>query len=105
MLLTLLSFAHLTGPLSSEDVVKKCSEDPLFSLISQSNPPAADEVRRFRRENRGLIKGLVAPVLLRAVREQFGLGSGLVPAGLKKFIVDNVVERLDLARYMDMSDE
>jgi hypothetical protein len=101
MLLTLLTYGHLTQVFSSDELEERCYRDPVFVSICEAKQPAARELGRFRRENRGLIKILIAPILLRAVCKRFGLGDGLLPAGLKKFVVDNAVERLDLARHMD----
>ncbi len=101
MLLTLVTYGHLTQVFGSEELEDKCYSDPVFRSICEGRQPEARDLARFRRENRGLIKVLIAPVLLRAVRRHFSLENDLLPAGLKKFVVDNAVERLDFARHMD----
>lgn len=100
-LLVLLTYAYATESFSSEEIERKCYDDTVCRLICENDPPSASELRRFRRENRGLLRGLLLAVLLRAVRAKSDLGDALIPPGLKRYLLDSAVERLDIARHMD----
>lgn len=104
MLLTLLAFAYATGIFGSEDIADRCETDPLFRSLCDDRAPTAAEVNRFRRENRGLLKGVLVPTFARVVREKFALGDLLLPPGLKRWFVQHAVERLDLARHTDCAE-
>ncbi len=104
-LLALVSFAYLTGTFESEEVEHRIRSDEEMVKIASgaSRPFVADGLSRFRRENRGLVKWVVAQVLKRALRAQ--LGDAPVPAGLKRRILDAAATRVDQARQLDHSRE
>ncbi|MBI5386551.1 MAG: transposase [Verrucomicrobia bacterium] len=101
MLLCLLAYAYATQVFTADEIVGKCNAEVIYRLICQDNPPTQKEVTRFRRENRGLLKGLLVPVFIRALKSKFQLGDILLPPGLKRYLLDQAVERLDIARHMD----
>lgn len=104
-LLCLLTYAYAIQVYGSEEIVNRCYSDTVFRLLSENKAPAAAELRRFRRENRGLLKGMLMALFTRAVRQKFALGDVLLPAGFKRYLLDAAVERLDIARYMDHPSE
>ena len=63
-------------------------------------PEAAAGIERSPK-NRGLLKWLLTEMLKRALRARFGLGDGLLPAGLRRFLVETADVRLDIARHVD----
>jgi len=100
-MLCLLAFAYITAVFESEEVLRRCYEDELFRSICNGPPPSLAELGRFRRENRGLFKWLLTQILKRALREKFALGDGLLPAGVRRFLVETAIVRLDIARHVD----
>jgi hypothetical protein len=96
-----LTYAYATGVFESHEVLSVCYTHPHLRALCEGQPPEATELSRFRRENRGLLRWAVSQVLRRAVREKFGLGDALLPAGLRRHLFDHATERLDLARHMD----
>ena len=103
MLLTLLTYAYVTGVYAAEDITDQCYSEETLRRICEQYPPTTPSVMNFRRENRGLLKWCLAQVLKRALRENFALGDSLLPAGLRKYIADAALTRLDLARHLDRS--
>jgi hypothetical protein len=104
-LLCLLSFAYASQVLGSEEIVRRCYNDTIYRLLCEGKAPRAQQLIRFRRENRGLLKGILTYVFIRAVREHFRLGTILLPPGLKRYLLDNAVDRLNTARHMDSTEE
>jgi len=104
-MLCVLSYAYATQVFGSEEIVRKCYADTVLRLLCEGQAPEAEQLMRFRRENRGLLKGILAYVFLRAVREKFNLGARLLPPGLKRYLVNDALERLDVARHMDILNE
>jgi hypothetical protein len=105
MMLSLLGYAYATHVLGSEDIVTRCYSDTTFRLLSRGNAPTATEVMRFRRENRGLLRGILYGVFVRALKEHYGSDALLLPPGLKRLLLDSATERLDVARHMDSLEE
>jgi hypothetical protein len=104
-MLCLLAYAYASQVFGSEEIVRRCYSDTVYRLLCEGKAPQAQELIRFRRENRGLLKGILTYVFIRAVREQFQLGTVLLPPGLKRYLLDNAVERLNTARHMDSPEE
>jgi hypothetical protein len=104
-MLCLLAYAYASQVFGSEEIVRRCYNDTVYRLLCEGKAPQAQQLIRFRRENRGLIKGILTYVFIRAVREQFELGTVLLPPGLKRYLLDNAVERLNTARHMDSMEE
>jgi len=106
-LLCTLTLAYATGVFSAEDIVRCCSRDAEFRPIRPTLAPLASDISTFRKLNRALLKELVAHVITRALKTQFIEGDSIrfFPAGLRRMIVENATERLDIARHMDRSGE
>jgi len=104
MMLCLLTYAYATAVFESNEIVRRCYSEESFQLISEGHPPeTGNVVRSFRRENRGLLKWCLVQLLKRAVRAK--VGDVLLPAGLKRQILDAAVMRLNSARHMDRGAE
>lgn len=102
-LLNTMTFAYATGVFGAEEIVRRCSEEPEFRGVRPRLRPLAAELKRFRKENRGLFKWCLANVISRALKSQFIEGDSIeiLPPGLRRYVVENTTERLDLARHMD----
>jgi hypothetical protein len=55
---------------------------------------------RFRRENRGLLKYCLFELFKRAFRARFETAGSLIPAGIRRHLLEASVARLDIARQM-----
>ena len=106
-LLNTMTFAYVLGVFSSDEIARRCSEDTAFRSVRPKLPPVAREIRRFRKENRGLLKWCLVSVLTCVLRTRFIEGESIeiFPAGLRRFLILNATERLDIARHMDRSVE
>ncbi len=102
-LLTVLTLAYATGVYASEDIEALCFKEEPFRSVAGKDIPTIPQIRRFRRENRGLLKWLLAETLKKALREKYALGDTLLPPGLRRYLQELAVERLNLARHMDHS--
>lgn len=101
MWLRLLTFGYVTGTFESHEIVRLCYTDANFRSLCSDPIPSASELSKFRRENRGLLKWCLSQIFRRALREKFGLGEMLLPAGLKQFLAETATIRLDIARHVD----
>ena len=106
-LLNTMLFAYATGIFGAEEIARHCSEDPVFRGVRPKLPPMAAELKRFRKENRGVFKWCLAKVITRALISQFIEQDSIevLPPGLRRYVVENAIERLDLARHMDRGPE
>jgi transposase len=103
-MLCLLTLAYVTAVFESDEIIRRCYADQSFRLISGTHVPATgNTVSRFRRENRGLLKWCLAQVLNRAIRAK--VGDVLLPAGLRRRLLDAALLRLNVARHMDRGAE
>ena len=68
-LASLLAFAYSTGRIASEDIVAECQKTPVMNYLAMGRPMEWTELRRFRRQHRGLVVACLAE-LLRLVRDQ-----------------------------------
>lgn len=100
-LLTLLSYAYARGICESEEIVALYSQDSDLRRLFPGRGPSAPEIARFRRENRGLLKWCLTELLRRVLRDKFDLRDTLMPPGLRRYLADVAVARLDVARDMD----
>ena len=104
MLLCLLTYAYATGVYDSDDIVRRCGKDEHFHAISGDRLSVSGKfLVRFRRENRGLLKWCLVQVFKRALKAE--LGDCMLPAGMKRRLVDAAVGRLDMARQVDRGGE
>jgi hypothetical protein len=105
-LLNTMTFGYATGIFSAEEIARRCSEDPEFRGVRPKLPPIAGELKQFRQENRAMFKWCLANVITHALKSQLIEGPGVIlPPGLQRYIVENAIERLDIARHMDRSAE
>jgi hypothetical protein len=103
-LLNTMTYAYATGIFGAEEIARHCSEDPEFRGVRPKLPPISAELKQFRKENRAMFKWCLANVITRALKSQFIEGPEVVlPPGLRRYIVENAIERLDIARHMDRS--
>jgi hypothetical protein len=101
--LSLLTFAYATGLCDSEDVVTVYYQDVVLKTLFPDQHPTAESVSKFRRDYRGLLKWCLLQVFKRALKERFSFGDALLPAGLRRYLVDTAAGRLDAARHYDLS--
>jgi hypothetical protein len=100
VLLRLLTYAYATAVFESDDIARRAGADPDYTAIAGSGwRMEGPGLTRFRRENRGLLKWTLVQLLKRALRAR--LGEFMLPAGLKRRLVDAAVTRIDLGRQMD----
>lgn len=106
-LLCTVTLAYATGIFGAEEIARHCSVDAEFRPVRPKLPPLAAELKLFRKENRGLLKWCLNKVITRALRTQLNQGDSVevLPPGLRRYIVENATERLDIARHMDRSTE
>ncbi|MEW6157899.1 MAG: hypothetical protein AB1813_10735 [Verrucomicrobiota bacterium] len=102
-LLQALGFAYATGLFASDEISRSWPVHPFLKQLIPADNPDPTLIERFRRENRGLLKWLIVQLLKRVFRERFSWDQ-LMPAGLKRGIVEEAVARLDIARHMDRGD-
>lgn len=105
-LLCTMALAYLTGVFASEDIVRACAR-PEFRSVRPKLPPLSAEMSAFRKLNRAVLQLVLANVVSRALKSQFLDGELITafPAGLRRLVVENVTERLNIARHMDRSGE
>jgi hypothetical protein len=106
-LLNSMTLAYATGVFGAEEIARHCSADPQYRPVRPKLPPLAVDLKRFRKENRGVFKWCLVNIITRALKTQFIEGESieLLPPGLRRYVVENAVERLDIARHMDRSAE
>ena len=76
-LLNTITFAYSSGIFSADEIARCCSEDPEFRGVRPKLPPRAAELKRFRKENRGLLKWCLVNVITRALKTQFIEGESI----------------------------
>jgi hypothetical protein len=102
-LLNTMTFAYATGIFGADEIARRCSEDPEFRGVRPKLPPIPEELRRFRKENPVILKWTLAKVVTRALISQFIERDTIevLPPGLRRYVMENAIERLELARHMD----
>jgi hypothetical protein len=99
--LSVLTLAYALGMYDAEEIENACYHQPAFhSLCANAAKPRASQLNRFRKENRGLLKHCVLELFKRAFKARFRIGDGLIPAGIRKHLLESSVARLDIARQM-----
>jgi hypothetical protein len=106
-LLNTMTFAYATGVFGAEEIARRCSEDREFRGVRPKLPPISAELKQFRKENRAMFKWCLAKVITRALTSQFIERDSIetLPPGLRRYVVENAIERLDIARHMDRGPE
>ncbi|MDB6031328.1 MAG: hypothetical protein JWM16_1666 [Verrucomicrobiales bacterium] len=101
VLLSVLTLAYALGMYDAEEIENACYNQPAFqNLRGKFPPPRAAQLSRFRRENRGLLKYCLFELFKRAFKERFETTGALIPAGIRKHLLESSVARLDIARQM-----
>ena len=101
LLLVVLTLAYATGTFESGMIANQCGQDGPLNAICGDWVPSEGVIARFRRENRGLLKWSLFQLFKRALRTRYRLSDSLLPPGLKGYLVDLAVNRLDTARQFD----
>ena len=106
-LLNTMTLAYATGIFNAEEIARRCSADLEFRAVRPKLPPLTAELKAFRKENRAILKWSLAKAITRALKTQFVEGDTIdvLPMGLRRYVVENATERLDLARHLDRSSE
>lgn len=106
-LLNTMTFAYSVGVFGAEEIARHCSTSAEFRAVRPKLPPLVSDLKQFRKENRGLLKWTLANLITQVLKAQFveGESIGALPAGLRRYVVDNATERLDIARHLDRSEE
>jgi hypothetical protein len=106
-LLNTMTLAYVVGIFGADEIARSCSMNLEFRAIRPKLPPVVSDLKQFRKENRGLLKLTVADVITKALKSQFVEGESIdvFPVGLRRYILENATERLDLARHLDRRDE
>lgn len=72
VLLTLLTYAYAAGTLPSEEIERATEKDSTFRYLCARTYPTESILRRFRRQNRILIRQCLAKVFEAACQQRFG---------------------------------
>ena len=106
-LLNTMTLAYATGIFNAEEIVRRCSADLEFRAVRPKLPPLTAELKAFRKENRAILKWSLAKITTRALKTRFIEPEtiNVLPMGLRRYVVENATERLDIARHMDRSSE
>jgi hypothetical protein len=100
-ILATLAFAYATRVFDTEEILGACRQDPLFRSLCDGASPFAQDLIRFRRENRGRLVAVLARILTRAVQQRFDLPATPLSLALKRRVLENAIGRLDIARHME----
>lgn len=102
-LLSASALAYLIGVFGAEEIVRACSRDPEFKPLRPKLPPRAEEFSTFRKLNRALIQDVLQHVTMKALWTQCVDGNdyAILPAGLRRRVAENAIERLNIARHLD----
>ena len=103
VLLNTMALAYATGIFTADEIARRCSTDLGFRSVRPKLPPIPSDVKAFRKENRGILKWALAKVITRALITQFTERDTIdvLPMGLRRYVVENATERLELARHLD----
>jgi hypothetical protein len=106
-LLNTMALAYATGVFTADEIARRCSADIEFRAVRPKLPPLPADLKAFRKENRAVFKWCLTKVITRALKTQFVEGDSVedLPPGVRRYVVENAVERLELARHLDRSAE
>jgi hypothetical protein len=105
ILLSVLAYSYAMGVFSSEEIVRNCRTNGAFGALSEGKFLFRQELTRFRRRHRAMLIELITRIFVRAVSEWFEFSERDVSAYVKICMHRAAVERLDIARHLDTSDE
>jgi len=100
-ILATLAFAYATRVFDTEEILGACRQDALFRFLCEGVSPFAQDVIRFRRENRDRLVGVLARILTRAIQQRFNLPATPLFLALTRRALENAAGRLDIARHME----
>lgn len=105
--LNTMVLGYATGIFGAEEIARQCSTNPEFRGVRPKLPPIAAQLKQFRKENHALFKWCLAQIITRALTSQFIEGPTIdrLPVGLRRYVLENAIERLDIARHMDRNGE
>lgn len=98
----LLCLAYASRRYCSRAIAEACHNDPFFKVICNGQAPAAEELSNFRRQNRWLLAQVLARVFRHAVTNLLNIEPEQLPAQSEQDLWDHALERLELARAMDL---
>jgi hypothetical protein len=101
--LSALTFAYAQAQFDSEEIDKLCQSEPFFQMLCEGESVGWGEIAHFRHKNRGLLITVLARVLSRAFRYHFGIEAEVLPTKLRQRFHEAAVERLDIARHLDVA--
>jgi hypothetical protein len=106
-LLNTMALAYATGVFTAEEIARRCSTDIEFRPVRPKLPPITADLKAFRKENRPVFKWCLTNLITRALKTQLVEGDSVedLPPGVRRYVVENAVERLELARHLDRSAE
>jgi len=101
-LLSLLCLGYSIQVFSSQEIQSRCHSHPEFALLCDGQVPFAQELTRFRRQNRTLITEVLARVFKKVWQSERGVV--IASDSWEREILDIAAARLDIARHMDACD-
>jgi hypothetical protein len=110
MLVTLLTYCYATGLYDSRDVIAAIRTDPTIRYISAGARPDWQTLRRFRRNNRNLLRAALVYVFTQTWAFHFEIGEAdyvdydWYESNLVRQLTLTAADRLDVAALMDGSD-
>ena len=106
-LLNTMALAYATGIFTADEIARRCSTDIEFRAVRPKLPPIPADLKAFRKENRAAFKWCLTKVITRGLKTQFVDANTTenFPPGVRRYVVENAVERLELARHLDRSAE
>lgn len=105
ILLNVLAYSYAVGVFSGEEIVRNCRTSAAFGALSEGKFLFRQELTRFRRRHRTLLTELITRTFVRSVSEWLELDEGDLLPYIKTCLHKAAIERLDIARHLDTSDE
>lgn len=98
-----LAFAYAQAEFDSQQIDKLCQSETFFQMLCEGESVWSDEIAHLRRKNRGFLVTILARVLGRVFKYHFGIEAEVLPTTLRQRFYENAVERLDIARHLDVA--
>lgn len=105
ILLCVLGYSYARGIFSSEEIVRNCRTKGALGALSERIFLFRQELTHFRRRHRALLTELIARIFVRFVCEWFGLERHNLRPYIITYLQRTAIDRLDIARHLDTSDE